>query len=641
MRKRILLAFLSIIIIIGSLSFSETNVSSYNNLYYQKINAFRASQQELLAYIDTVGPVTDDRVVAKINARIQQVRYELKSIDIWLRYLNPVEYRKLNAALPIEWETEVFEKFEKPYKREGAGLTLAALYLEEDGRTKDSLKSLIQLSIDGSAAYLHDSVTRNLKDHSHFYLCNRMFLLNLASIYTTGFDCPDTGAIIPELRWMLENTLTIYKAFNESYSSVALSQQYMDLYQKAIVFAKKQPANYTQFDHYSFLKDYVNPLFVINQKLIRQHRVVSRSLTDYALNKDEVSIFDKHLYNGQNTRGIFMRVTDTATLAEIDRIGKLLFYDPILSGNGERACASCHKPTEYFTDTVLKTSPTFNHQSFLPRNTVSLIGTQFNQLVMMDGRHISLVNQARDVMTNSDEMCSKEEDITKRVLSCKEYKDVFTRLLKLTPQEKKITFEHISSAITTYYSKFSNYYAPFDDAMNGVAAAPANVQTGFNLFMGKAQCGTCHFTPQFNGVKPPFIESEFEVLGVPGNIKYQMADSDIGRYVVNPNTEMKHAFRTSTIRNTAYTKPYMHNGVFNNLDEVIEFYDNGGGAGRGLDVSNQTLSSDSLKLTNAEKTYLKDFIFALNERIIFEQPPVKLPKSNIKALNSRKVGGIY
>ncbi len=87
--------------------------------------------------------------------------------------------------------------------------------------------------------------------------------------------------------------------------------------------------------------------------------------------------------------------------------------------------------------------------------------------------------------------------------------------------------------------------------------------------------------------------------------------------------------------------PYMHNGVFNNLEEVIDFYNEGGGAGRGLAVANQTLSSDPLDLTQAEKTDLIAFIKSLDERILFEGDPPSLPVSRESALNKRVVGGSY
>ncbi|MEO6541372.1 MAG: hypothetical protein ABIN74_10290, partial [Ferruginibacter sp.] len=205
----------------------------------------------------------------------------------------------------------------------------------------------------------------------------------------------------------------------------------------------------------------------------------------------------------------------------------------------------------------------------------------------------------------------------------------------------EITMEHIVSAITMYYSKFSNYYAPFDEAMNNIKTIEPAVKDGFNVFMSKAQCGTCHFVPQFNGVKPPYVGSEFEVLGVPADTAFKKLSMDQGRYGINPAGEMQNAFRTGSLRNAEYTKPYMHNGVFTSLEQVVDFYDAGGGVGKGLLVNNQTLSSDSLRLSPTEKKNLVLFIRSLNENITFDAAPLKLPASNDKLLNRRKVGGEY
>ena len=122
------------------------------------------------------------------------------------------------------------------------------------------------------------------------------------------------------------------------------------------------------------------------------------------------------------------------------------------------------------------------------------------------------------------------------------------------------------------------------------------------------------------------FRSEFEVLGVPSDSKFNTLDNDLGRYEVNPSNETSHAFRTSTIRNVEKTKPYMHNGVFTTLEDVIDFYDGGGGLGHKLNVLNQTASSDSLHLSPIEKKQLISFIKSLNENIKFEKPPLSLPK---------------
>lgn len=641
MNRKFTLIVLFILTLGLSLSFDITNEQeSYQAVYFHRLEKFRDQQTELLNLINK-SDLKNTADVAHIQEAIAISRTALKNVDFWYRYLEPNDYRRLNGPLPVEWETEVFEKFEAPYRREGTGLIQAATFLDEGNTDKKQLAYLVNSSLDAIKVFQADSITTELKDFHHFFLCNRLYLLNLAAIYTTGFECPNPELVVPELRAMLADTRDIYYAYNNSFPTTKLPTDYLKLYNETIAFVDKQPNDYSMFDHFSFIRNYINPLFTQNQTLINKYKVHSRSMVDYSLNKTAPSIFDKDLYNGQNAKGIFHRVKDPEVLKEIDRLGKLLFYDPILSANNQRSCASCHKPTEFFTDTLVATAPQFDRAGALPRNTPSLVNVQYNHLIMMDGKHISLQNQTIDVVTNAIEMGSIEAEAVARIMSCNDYKKAFTKLLEYTPTEKEVNIAHIASALTFYYAKFSKYYSPFDEAMNQQADVDDAVKHGFNIFMSKAQCATCHFVPQFNGVKPPYVGSEFEVLGVPEDTNYSQLSADNGRHDVHKADEMLHAFRTGSIRNSDYTKPYMHNGVFNTMEQVIDFYDAGGGVGHGLDVPNQTLPTDSLKLTIVEKKDLMKFISSLNEKITFEDPPKELPKSKNKNLNNRVVGGVY
>jgi len=636
--------FFAFVLLFSAINLSFTqNVSNsqYLNNYLDKLNQFEKLEEGLVFVINNSTDIQSEHAKTEIKKEILKCRLKYKGLDFWLRYLDPLAQKKINGPLPVEWETEVFEKYEKPYKREGSGFTLALQYLEEKKIDKANLLSLVQRSLEATRAFQADSVTKQFQNYHHFYLCNRLFLLNLATIYTSGFDCPEKESILPELKAMLTDVSKIYGTFNQTFPSTALPETYLYLYEKTKKFVDSQPEEYNIFNHYSFIRDYINPLFAINQQLINDYKVISRSFVDYTLNKKATSIFSKNLYNGQDSKGIFLRVYEENTLAKIDKLGKLLFFDPILSGNNQRSCVSCHKPTQYFTDTNTTTSLQYNFNGFLERNTPSLVNTLFNHLLMADGKHFNLQLQAKSVITNSIEMGSVENDVLQKIVSCPEYKAAFTELLPYTPTEKEISFDHVVSALTFYYSKFSNSLAPFDDAMNKQTEANKSVVNGFNVFMGKAECGTCHFAPLFNGVKPPYVGSEFEVLGTPKDKDYKELSADKGRYQINPSAETLNAFRTGTIRNGATTKPYMHNGVFNTLDEVIDFYDGGGGAGRGLKVDNQTLSSDSLHLSKQEKLDLITFIASLTEQIPIEKAPEKLPKSSNKVLNKRRVGGMY
>ena len=135
--------------------------------------------------------------------------------------------------------------------------------------------------------------------------------------------------------------------------------------------------------------------------------------------------------------------------------------------------------------------------------------------------------------------------------------------------------------------------------------------------MGKAQCATCHFPPLFNGTVPPnFKESELELIGVPQSTDTinPKVDKDLGRYYVYQTEEKKYFFKTPTVRNSTKTAPYMHNGVYNTLDQVIDFYNKGGGNGLGLKLENKPLPETPLNLNQYEKKALIAFMKTLEDQ---------------------------
>jgi cytochrome c peroxidase len=171
---------------------------------------------------------------------------------------------------------------------------------------------------------------------------------------------------------------------------------------------------------------------------------------------------------------------------------------------------------------------------------------------------------------------------------------------------------------------------------------------GFNIFAGSGKCATCHFAPTFSGLVPPdFHESESEVLGVPlADEDKATLDPDLGRFnhaVINQNApHYKYAFKTPTVRNIEYTAPYMHNGVFKTLDDVMIFYNRGGGANIGIDLPNRTLSDTPLRLPPDERNDVIAFLNSLSDTTGLTTPPRRLPKiGSDKALNDRIIGGRY
>lgn len=591
----------------GELHLENQPENSYHKNVYKKITDLTVALDAVLKRVKMDSVHTVEQGIDLIH----DLRNQMKLVDPFLRYADPLAHKAINGPLPVEWETEVFEKFEKPYKRIGRGFTQAELSMDATN-FKQVLLDELTATQQALKAYNSDSIHNASSQPAHFHFVNRLFLLNCAAIYTTGYECPDTSRIIPELKIVLNGMEQNYVSYNASFPSLAFPATYINLFKSMQEFVANQSENYSLFNHFQFIKDYVVPLFAQQTAIIQHYNLRSTSVVDYSLNKQATGLFSKNLYQAQNTKGVFNRVNNEESWQVIRSLGEQLFFDTRLSGNGKRSCGSCHQPDHAFAEPLQKTLHLDGSTSLL-RNTPSLINVQFQHLLMQDGAHISLSDQIKGVIENSEEMGGDLANVLEFVKKDKKYKKSFNALLKWTPQEPNLSIEHIVSAMSVYIGSLGMSYSDFDRMMNAEITANKSVEAGFNLFMSRSQCATCHFVPQFNGVKPPYVGSEFEVLGIPDSKNHRNLDADLGRARVFDAAETRGAFRTSTLRNIKYTAPYMHNGVFQTLDEVIEWYNNGGGVGHGFQVENQTASADSLRLTPKDVKLLKQFMESLTE----------------------------
>lgn len=189
----------------------------------------------------------------------------------------------------------------------------------------------------------------------------------------------------------------------------------------------------------------------------------------------------------------------------------------------------------------------------------------------------------------------------------------------LSTYGKEVNNYLIRNAIASYIMSLNPFNSKFDLNMQGVENTLTKSEiNGFNLFTGKAKCATCHFTPLFNGLVPTvFKESEMELIGVPQTKDTINAkiDDDLGRYDVYQTEQRKFFFKTPTVRNIEKTAPYMHNGVYTTLEEIVDFYDKGGAAGLGIDLEYQTLPTDRLNLSKQEKADLVAFMKSLTDKM--------------------------
>ena len=185
-------------------------------------------------------------------------------------------------------------------------------------------------------------------------------------------------------------------------------------------------------------------------------------------------------------------------------------------------------------------------------------------------------DQVLQVLNNAQEMHGSAKEVAEKILKIPAYSQIYATAYPGSKEQDAPA--NICNAIACYERTLVALNSKFDQHMNGTAVLNKNEANGFNLFMGKAKCGSCHFMPLFSGAKPPryyYIESE--VLGIPAKKGKRKAtlDIDSGRFLITESPVHLFAFKTPTLRNVSLTAPYMHNGVFSTLKEVMDFYKNG------------------------------------------------------------------
>ncbi len=468
----------------------------------------------------------------------------------------------------------------------------------------------------------------------------REAVIRLTAMGITGFDTPSTLNTMAECETVfksLETTTNLYY----SYLDQASIDRFNALFKEGYTYFNT--ADYNSFNRFDFIRNVTNPLYGLILNAQQQLNIETRDLvykTEFSVNYAATSMFDTDFLNYR----YFSSYSNSGNEEERRRLGKLLFFDPLLSHNNERACASCHHADKAFSD-GLKTSERFNHDGVLKRNAPGLINAVYNTRFFWDARAETPEQQVEHVLFNPDEFNSNYDEVTAKIKSCEEYLDRFERAY---PTINKINRYTIVASLSAYIQSLRSYDSAFDLAIRNEKTADEKMQQGFNLFTGKGKCATCHFVPTFAGNVPPnYTDTETEILGIP-NVNDRLTaalDDDLGRFSNGRPQETanynKHAFKTPTLRNIALTAPYMHNGVFNTLQEVVDYYNIGGGHGWGIAPENTTLGADSLNLSELEMENLIFFMEALTDTVGLTSRPSALPKSAQENLNSRKVGGLY
>ncbi|MBE0671974.1 MAG: right-handed parallel beta-helix repeat-containing protein [Anaerolineales bacterium] len=290
-------------------------------------------------------------------------------------------------------------------------------------------------------------------------------------------------------------------------------------------------------------------------------------------------------------------------------LGRLLFFDPVLSQNNDMSCASCHHPDFGFTDGNAQAIGA--NGTVLPRNAMSLWNVAYNTNFFWDGRASTLEQQTHTPLTDENEMAGTPAEIEAELEAIPEYVSLFE---KTFGSGDSVTYENVQNAIAAFERTLVSNNSPFDKyAAGDVNALTPAQRRGLAVFRSAGtRCFECHSAPTFS-------DDSFSVTGVP-DLPGQPHDA--GRMEVE-STSLDGAFKAPTLRNIALTAPYMHNGIFNTLEEVVDFYAKGGGRDAG--VENVDIHVIGFDLTDQEKADLVAFLYALTDESRLPEIPESVP----------------
>jgi cytochrome c peroxidase len=279
-------------------------------------------------------------------------------------------------------------------------------------------------------------------------------------------------------------------------------------------------------------------------------------------------------------------------------LGKLLFFDPILSSDSTISCASCHKPQFAFADSSATSRGVGGIQGL--RNTPSAMNVVLQKSFFWDGRAKSLEEQALAPIENPDEMNLPIDKALQRLKENGSYNAYFKKIFNSEPNR-----ENLAEVLAAFERGLETSESPFDrwKFYQDPHAVNDAVKRGFIVFNKKGKCIKCHFGSNF-------ASDGFRNIGL-----FNGRDlNDSGRVVISKDLQDVGKFKIAPLRNVAVTAPYMHNGMLKTLKEVIAFYNDPGKIVPNA-INRDSLLAKPLGLTEQEKADLESFLIALTDKL--------------------------
>lgn len=574
------------------------------DLYRQHLARFDSALVYLTSTVD------QRRSIADVQTAFRQARLSYKYVEPLTEYYFLQSAKSLNGPNVPEGEKEE-DGFIKRIQPTGFQVIEPWLFPGDTTHRADIHQQI--KSMRATLSQLRWVAADNRLGDQFIFDALRQEVYRIETLGITGFDSPVALYSLPEAAASLagvRQTLACYPLARKAPSLARHINQTIRQAQQAL-----QRANsFNQFDRLTFIRQYAHPL----TRLLHQARqTLGIPLVEgkRLLRPDALTLSDPTAFNP----AFFTTYTDPHPTTDRVALGKRLFNDPVLSAAGlNRSCASCHQPNRGFQDGEvaafqLDSATGRLVKGRLSRNTPTLWNAAFQSNQFMDMRVFTVEQQLQDVIHNPREMGGSLTDAVKRMQQDKRYRDQFA-----ASYTQGLTLRTVRHALASYVRSLvslnsrTDQYLRGDDRAGQPVALSADEKRGFNVFMGKAKCATCHYFPLYNGLLPPaYVHTESEVIGTPATAANTSLSPDPGRYGFTGIDFHRHAFKIPTLRRIGQTAPYMHNGVYTTLEQVVDFYDRGGGQGLGFSLPNQTLPADKLNLTRAEKRALVAFLKSL------------------------------
>ncbi|MES2774798.1 MAG: cytochrome c peroxidase [Bacteroidota bacterium] len=529
-------------------------------------------------------------------------RRAFKKMEMLISYFDARLYLGINSRVKQEVE---LSKGTYEYVAEPRGLQVMETYLEDDSTFKASrpaMESEINLAVSTARFLKVHHFTKPYTDTGFFNAATDE-MIRIAALGITGFDKPVLEDAIPETTASLNGVLELVAIYQKANLTIPDLKKLEVQLILARQFIRNTTTNFDSFDRLAFIRNHLQPIFSLADKIVKQDLLQS-STTPVFQSFFQEDYIDQLYHQTSNYP------------SAVVTLGKALFESNALSANGQLSCTSCHKPGLDFADTVQRNTGLHSTDT-VTRNTPSLLNAKYHLRFQMDGHALFMQDQFREVLGSHIEMGNISDiDLVKNIQADTDLAAQF--LLSYGVPKDSISYSMTLDALEAFIRSLSGLRSRFDQYMTyQTKTITTSVKRGFNLFMGAGKCGTCHFMPVFNGVMPPYANKEDnEVIGVLKDDDFDnpILDKDEGLFAVTKMELHRNSFKVPTVRHLKKTAPYMHNGSLKNLDDLLIFYNVGGGGGWGfgLDVPNQTLDREPIRLNEKERNDLKAFLLSLD-----------------------------